>query len=240
MAAKGPQRGAGQKTSGVSGRRPGNTRTRPGKAFYRRRRIVLSLLALLVVGALVWAGVVIAGALSGDGDASASEPFQTAPTAAPGSSESAEESHKADKPETNDAGKPSAGAEDGTCPPAAVKVEAATDAAAYPAGANPLLTLSVTNTGTEPCKINVGTTQMEFVVTSGSDRIFSSADCQDGAEDLLKDFEPGATEKANFTWERLRSAPGCAPVASNPNPGWYVFTARLGEATSEKAVFQLD
>ena len=243
MAATGPRPGTGrktgQKTAGGSGRRPVNTRTRPSKAVYRRRRLVLSVLALLVTGALVWAGVVVAGALSGGRDAGASEPFQTAPTAAPApSSTGADETDKGN-PETAD-GEPSAKAEEGTCPPAAVKVEAATDAAAYPAGANPLLTLSVTNTGTEPCKINVGTTQMEFVVTSGSDRIFSSADCQDGAEDLLKEFEPGATEKANFTWERLRSAPGCAAVASNPNPGWYVFTARLGETTSEKAVFQLD
>ncbi len=198
--------------------------------------MVLSLLALLVISALVWGGVAVAGALAGP-DADAPEPFQTAPT--PASSSATEEPDKGSPEKTADGEQP-AGAEDGTCPPAAVKVEAATDAAAYPAGANPLLTLSVTNTGAEPCKINVGTTQMEFVVTSGSDRIFSSADCQDGAEDLLKEFEPGATEKANFTWERLRSAPGCAPVASNPNPGWYVFTARLGETTSEKAVFQLD
>lgn len=239
MAAKGPRSGAGrtsgQKTGGGSGRRPGNTRIHPTKAVYRRRRLVLAVLALLVVGGLVWGGLAVAGALSGEQDAGATEPFQTAPTPAP----SAEEPDKGNtEPAPGD--ESSAKAAEDTCPPAAVKVEAATDAAAYPAGANPLLTLSVTNTGTEPCKINVGTAQMEFVVTSGSDRIFSSADCQDGSQDLLKEFEPGATEKANFTWERLRSAPGCAPVASNPNPGWYVFTARLGETTSEKAVFQLD
>ncbi|MGW9404406.1 hypothetical protein ACWGQ2_10620 [Arthrobacter sp. NPDC055585] len=249
MAAKGPQPGTGkktgQKTSGGSGRRPGNTRTRPSKAVYRRRRMVLAVLALLVVAALAWAGVAIAAALSGDREPNNSEPFQTAPTASPGSAANADEPNadekdKAEKPDAAEKPDKDAESKDGTCPPAAVKVEAATDAAAYPAGVNPLLTLSVTNTGSEPCKINVGTTQMEFVVTSGSDRIFSSADCQDGAEDLMKDFEPGATEKANFTWERLRSAPGCAAVASNPNPGWYVFTARLGETTSEKAVFQLD
>jgi len=237
MAAKGPQRGSGQKTSGASRPRPGNTRKRPTKAVYRRRRIVLLLLALLVIGALVWAAVAVSAALSGDRGASASEPFKTAPTAAPSPSADTGKTGKPDK--TGDA-EPSSEPDDGTCPSTAVKVEATTDSAAYAAGSNPLLTLTVTNTGTEPCSINVGTTQMEFIVTSGSDRIFSSADCQDGAQDLLKEFEPGATEKANFTWERLRSAPGCAAVASNPNPGWYVFTARLGEVTSEKAVFQLD
>ncbi|MFC7859145.1 hypothetical protein ACFQ9D_00270 [Arthrobacter koreensis] len=236
MAANGPRSSAGQKTSGVSGRGPGSPR-KPSQAVYRRRRIVLALLVLAVLGALAWAGVVVAATLSGGKeDATASEPFQTAPDSTPGPSAEAERT-PGSSPKATGETKP---ADEGICPPSAVKVEAATDAAAYAAGSNPLLTLAVTNTGTEPCKINVGTTQMEFIVTSGSDRIFSSADCQDGAEDLLKEFEPGATEKANFTWERLRSAPGCAAVASNPNPGWYVYTARLGEATSEKAVFQLD
>ena len=237
MAAKGARSGAGQKAPVGSGRRNTKSPARPSKAVYRRRRAVLSLLALLVIGALIWGGSAVAGALAGGRDAEAPEPFQTAPTPAPSAAEGKGEAEKADPGKTADAG---TGTDEGTCPPAAVKVEAATDAEAYPAGANPLLTLSVTNTGAKPCKINVGTSQMEFVVTSGSDRIFSSADCQDGSEDFLKEFEPGATEKANFTWERLRSAPGCAPVASNPNPGWYVFTARLGETTSEKAVFQLD
>ncbi|MBD8042304.1 hypothetical protein H9638_00615 [Arthrobacter sp. Sa2BUA2] len=216
----------------------GSSRTQPSKAVYRRRRLVLLLAVVLMLGVLIWGGSALAGALSSDNDASASEAFLTAPdsssppspqSSAPGSAGASDPaaSGKSEEPDTK-------------CPAASVKVAASTDAPAYPAGSNPLLTLSVTNTGTAPCEINVGTNQMEFIVTSGSDRIFSSADCQDGGADLMKEFAAGATEKANFTWERLRSAPGCGAVASNPNPGWYVFTARLGEVTSEKAVFQLD
>lgn len=216
----------------------GSSRTQPSKAVYRRRRLFLFLVLAAVLGGLVWGGFALAGALAGDKDASASEPFQSAPDSSPPASPEAGAPESSPKPEPDASGK--AEEPDASCPAAAVKVAAATDAPAYAAGTNPLLTLSVTNTGTEPCEINVGTNQMEFIVTSGSDRIFSSADCQDGGADLMKEFAAGATEKANFTWERLRSAPGCGPVASNPNPGWYVFTARLGEVTSEKAVFQLD
>lgn len=193
----------------------------------------------MILGGLVWGGVALAGALGAGKDAGAAEPFVTAPSP---SLTGTPEASSPESTESQDKGKPSGepSPSDSACPAAAVKVAASTDAPAYPAGSNPLLTLSVTNAGTEPCSINVGTTQMEFVVTSGSDRIFSSADCQDGGADLVKEFAPGATEKANFTWERLRSAPGCAAAASNPTPGWYVFTARLGGITSEKAVFQLD
>lgn len=256
MAAKGSQgrSGPGSRAGAKAGPRPNAAGSRPqpspSKAVYRRRRLALVLVLGLAAAGLVWAGFALAGVLagnSGENDASAADPFQSAPS----SSASAPSSGDADSQST-DSGDTDSGdqeprdpddesaAADPACPASAVKVGAATDAAVYAAGTNPLLTLSVTNTGTEPCEINVGTTQMEFIVTSGSDRIFSSADCQDGGADLVREFAPGATESANFTWERLRSAPGCTAVASNPNPGWYVFTARLGQSTSEKAVFQLD
>lgn len=126
------------------------------------------------------------------------------------------------------------------CADGSVRVSATTDALSYPAGATPVLTMTVTNDGSEPCDVNVGTSQMEFSITSGSDRIFSSVDCQQGGEDLLKTIEPNSVETAKFSWERQRSAPGCAEVPSNPNPGTYMFTARLGSITSEHTVFELE
>ncbi|WP_312180692.1 hypothetical protein [Arthrobacter sp.] len=250
MAVKGSQGRSGPGSSsgkgktragtGQGGRRPSTQPgkpAQPSKAVYRRRRLALLLVAAVVLASLAWGGFALAGALTADKDASASGPSQPAPSASPsGSATPKADSSKSGEPAPSD----EPAETDAMCPAAAVTVAASTDVPAYAAGANPLLTLSVTNTGSEPCEINVGTNQMEFIVTSGSDRIFSSADCQDGGEDLVKEFAPGATEKANFTWDRMRSAPGCGAVASNPNPGWYVFTARLGETTSEKAVFQLD
>ena len=212
--------------------------SQPSQAVYRRRRLALLLVLVIAVAGLTWVGFAVAGALTADEDASASGPSQPAPEPAPGAATGTPKADASKSGEPQPSDEPSD--PDPMCPAAAVKVEASTDVPAYAAGVNPLLTLSVTNTGSEPCDINVGTNQMEFIVTSGSDRIFSSADCQDGGADLVKEFAPGATEKANFTWERIRSAPGCGAVASNPSPGWYVFTARLGATTSEKAVFQLD
>ena len=229
MDGKGRQQSAGQ--------RPGSPR-RPSPAVYRRRRLVAGVLALLV---LVGLGFAVAGAVrafSGDAEAAVESTVPVPSLTAPA------------PPEDKDGGKEDPAAKgaapepeekpDSLCPAGSVKVAAATDAEVYPAGASPVLTLTVTNTGESACEINVGTSQMEFLVASGSDRIFSSVDCQDGAQDYLKKVEPGASETANFPWNRNRSAPGCAAVASNPNPGYYVFTARLGEITSEKAVFQLE
>jgi hypothetical protein len=121
-------------------------------------------------------------------------------------------------------------------------VSASTDKAAYGDGENPRLTLKVTNGNTVPCEVNLGTSQMEFLVTSGADRVFSSKDCQAASEDLEKTLAPGASETANFTWQRNRTVEGCQAVAARPGTGgaYYIFTAKLGSKASPKAVFQLN
>jgi hypothetical protein len=100
----------------------------------------------------------------------------------------------------------------------------------------------VTNGGTMPCEVNIGTSQMEFLVTSGADRIFSSKDCQAKSEDLVKTIAPGASETANFPWPRNRTVEGCQPVEAKPGAGgaYYIYTAKLGSKASPKAVFQLN
>lgn len=220
-----------------AGSRPGGVPRRPSPAVYRRRRLVAGILVLAVLVGLGFAVAAGVRALSGGKETASAEstvpvPMLTTPAAGPAASAPAE---------GKDAGAPTEKPSATTlCPAGSVKVLASTDAEVYPAGATPVLTLTVTNTGESDCEINVGTSQMEFLVTSGSDRIFSSVDCQDGAQDLVKKVKAGASETANFPWNRNRSAPGCAAVASNPNPGYYIFTARLGESSSEKAVFQLE
>ncbi|WP_307794486.1 hypothetical protein [Arthrobacter cavernae] len=127
------------------------------------------------------------------------------------------------------------------CDLSLVTVAAATDKPAYGAEEQPVLIMKVTNGGTAPCQVNMGTSQMEFLVMSGADRIFSSRDCQAASEDLVKTIAPGASETGNFKWKRDRTVEGCTVVAAKPGAGGatYTFVARLGNKTSTKAVFQL-
>jgi hypothetical protein len=191
--------------------------------------------ALLMVVALVAGGFALAGAFGGESEqASSTDP-------APGATASAHPSNEAS---------PSAAAQEPTPTPSAtptcnqnlVTVSASTDKAAYGPGENPMLTLKVTNGGTMPCEVNIGTSQMEYLVTSGPDRIFSSRDCQAKSEDLVKTIAPGASETANFPWSRNRSVEGCQPVEAKPGGGgaYYIFTAKLGSKASPEAVFQLN
>lgn len=197
--------------------------------------------ALLLVIALVAGGFALAAAFTGGSrKASSTQPSSTETASNPAASPSAAATPFASAA-ASATPSPTAPAT-ATCNQNLVTVSAATDKPAYGPGENPLLTLKVTNGGTVPCEVNIGTSQMEFLVTSGSDRIFSSKDCQASSEDLVKVIAPGASETANFPWSRNRSADGCKAVAAAPGGGgaYYIFTAKLGSRASPKAVFQLN
>lgn len=199
---------------------------RPSAAVYRRRRIVVGIAALLVIALLIWGVSAIVGAIRGPGPdktaAPAPEPSQSS-SAAPASS----------------SGAPAGVNPDGSCPAGAVKVTASTDKASYASGAKPVLIMTLRNTLSVPCTTNVGTKEQEFVVTSGTDRIFSTKDCQKDAVDTQFQLEPGKDEQARFTWNRARSLTKCAAIDAKPRPGMYTLQVMLGKAESEKVQFAL-
>jgi len=218
-------------TASASGSRTGSgTPRKASPAVYRRRRLFLGTALLIVVG-LVFGGFAVAGAFNGREQVSATDnPTSGATAAAPAPSDSPSAAPSPTPTPTP------------TCNQNLVTVSGSTDKPAYSLDEKPLLTLKVTNGGTEPCEVNLGTSQMEFLVTSGADRIFSSRDCQAKSEDLVKTIAPGASETANFPWAMNRSLQGCLPVEAKPGGGgaYYIFTAKLGSKASPKAVFQLN
>ena len=220
-----------QGNSGTNGPRRKNSR-KPASPVFRRRRLFVGAALLLVIAVAVGGFVAVSSAINGqpstDGGGSA------------GASQPAAPSDAASSPATSPAA--SATPTASSCEQNLVTVTAATDKAAYTADETPLLSLKVTNGNKVPCQVNMGTSQMEFLIISGSDRIFSSQDCQADSTDLVKTIAPGATETANFPWQRNRTVQGCAPIEAKPGTGgaYYVFTARLANKTSPKAVFQLN
>jgi hypothetical protein len=226
--------GQGESSRGRTTASGSSTVRKPSPAVYRRRRLFLGA-ALLLVIALVVGGFSLAGAFSGSSEQASSTDPAAGATASAAPSSQASPSSSAPAPTPTPSPTPA-------CNQNMVTVSAATDKAAYGPEENPMLTLKVTNGGTMPCEVNIGTSQMEFLVTSGADRIFSSKDCQAKSEDLVKTIAPGASETANFPWPRNRSVEGCQLVEAKPGGGgaYYIFTAKLGSKASPKAVFQLN
>ncbi|PYI65102.1 hypothetical protein CVV68_19440 [Arthrobacter livingstonensis] len=220
-------------TNGQGGNAPQPARKPKVSAkVYRRRRQVVGVLALLVVAGLVAGAIALASFFGGLG-ASDAGTHPAGPSASAAGSASPTGTAQT-KPAAKPATPPS-----GVCDEAGIKVSGNLDKASYAAGEDPKLTLRVTNTGQAPCNINVGTSQMDFKVTSGEDVVFSSRDCQADSTNLVKNLKAGASEAANFTWKRNRSAPGCAKVAATPGAGTYVFVATLGKWSSDKVIFEL-
>ena len=166
----------------------------PAKIYWRRRLVViLGLLAVIVIVSLIV--------------------FRPAP----------------DKPETTAADtKPSSSATpsstdapagDGAeCAEGVVEVAPITDAGDYGADQQPLLSLSITNTGTAACTFNAGTDAQEYVITSGEEKIWSSKDCQTEPVANAQVLEPGvALTTTPFPWDRTRSAADTCDSPDRPS-----------------------
>lgn len=186
---------------------------------------MVGIIALIVLVLLVWgivAGVrAIAGAFGGHESKS-----------------NASQSHHSE-PEKKGTPSPAGANPDGTCPAGAVKISASTDHPSYAGDAKPVLVMTLRNSLDDPCTMDVGTANQEFLITSGSDRIFSTKDCQSKGAKTKMELEPGKEETARFTWERKRSQPKCAPVHAKPRPGTYTLKISLGKLESEPVQFNL-
>jgi len=159
------------------------------KNVYLRRR----LLVLLGLLALIVAVVLIIVKPGGSGSA-ATTPKVEVPEGL--SSQQTEDPAKSEKPEKNP-----------KCEDADLEVLAITDRESYAAGEKPKLSLSVTNTGKKPCTADLGTAGMVFSVTSGSDQVWLSTDCQKTPDHRPVILEPGKALKTEpLAWDRTRSS----------------------------------
>lgn len=100
------------------------------------------------------------------------------------------------------------------CGAGELRVVAITDRGEYEAGQNPMLSLSVENTGKKECTVNLGTDALLFEITSGSDLVWRSSDCQVHPQArplILKAGERLVTEE--LVWDRTRSTPESCELA---------------------------
>jgi hypothetical protein len=103
------------------------------------------------------------------------------------------------------------------CKPSDVKVVGVTDALTYAAGVDPQLSLSITNTGAVACTFKDGSDQQVYLITSGTEKIWSSKDCQTGAVSATTTLKPGVAVKSTpFAWTRTRSNPAACTATNAP------------------------
>ena len=154
-------------------------------SVYWRRRLLLVLLVVVVIIVVV---LIIVRPGSGS-------PSGT-PTGGASNSSSQSPSGNATS------GNPSA-----ACDPSVISLVPITDSASYAADAQPQLSMSITNSGASACTFDVGTDAQVYLITSGSDQIWSSKDCQTAPAANKQVLEPGkAVSTTPFAWDRTRSS----------------------------------
>lgn len=183
---------------------------------YWRRRLMVALGALAVI-------VIIVMIITKPGSGDASEKA-TGPSASPKPSAAATAPQKEGDP----------------CVPASIKLEPVTDKGVYNAGENPLISMKITNTSTVACTMNAGSTLQELRITSGSELIWSSKDCQKAPVDVPVILQPNTPQStAPIPWDRTRSsATTCDAERNKVKAGGasYHLTVLLGELKSAATV----
>lgn len=109
----------------------------------------------------------------------------------------------------------------------------------YAGSARPHFIVTLVNTGTVMCKADVGPRSLEIRITSGDDRIWSTADCVSGPGTDMRQLERGVPYVRTLDWNRRRSSDNCRADPPAALPGTYVATARMGKLRSPKGVFHL-
>ncbi|WP_395640340.1 hypothetical protein [Pseudolysinimonas sp.] len=152
----------------------------PAAVYWRRRLVVLlGLIAVVVIIVLI--------------------------VVRPGAENAGRETPKPSTPATNSAAPVDEGE---ACNPATIVIVPVTDSSSYAAGVQPMISMSITNTGAVACTFDVGPLAQTYSIVSGSDPIWNSRDCQQGGAELEQLLEPNVTLTTTpFAWDRTRSAP---------------------------------
>jgi hypothetical protein len=125
------------------------------------------------------------------------------------------------------------------CDPKSVVIALEGGKTVYAAGEAPQFRLTAVNTGAVPCTFDVGAGRLEVRITSGADRIWSSADCVSGTGSSIQMLRRGIPYVGTVVWDRRRSAPKCAGARSPAREGTYVATLRGGGTKIRRQVFHL-
>jgi hypothetical protein len=194
----------------------------PPNVYWRRRLLVLIGIVAVIVVILLIAFAPKGGATKAAGTES---PKPHATTVDP-------------DPQFSGSADPTDAASAGACSPGVVTITPITDAATYASGAQPQLSMSITNSGAKACSLDVGTKAQDYVITSGADPIWNSADCQSDAASNVQTLQPGKTLTTQpFAWSRARSSKdSCSaadPAQVTAGGASYHLQVKLGNITSK-------
>ncbi|SEJ09543.1 hypothetical protein [Demequina mangrovi] len=213
----------------------------PAEVYWRRRIVLaVALVVLVLIGKLVWSAV--ASGVEPESSASSS-PEPTVTASAESDAEATPRDDPEAEPETTDE------AEAQADEAAIEEVSSEPEPSPEPSETTPVIgacgkddiavalgskasiaaeavtfDVTVTQTGDEPCLLDAAEGASALLVTSGSTRIWSSADCEATATLAGKEWllASGKSKTFQVSWPRAWSSEGCGvPSTREPQPGTY-------------------
>lgn len=216
---------------------------RQSPAVYRRRRVAVAFLAVLVLALVAWGVRALIDGVSDDSDPASQVEPSPAESDTGGSAEAAEEGSEdggegstEDSAENTDTASAEPEVAEGYCAPADMQLRASTHQDSYARGVAPLLIMEIEYAGAESCLFDVGTREQTFTVSYGGRELFNTAQCGGRGESLEMEFEPGQTERAQLVWPRSDSSEDCSEPAELAT-GDYELTVKVSGLRSAPHTF---
>lgn len=209
--------------------------------YWRRRAVVV--VVLLVIVAVFWMLVSMAMGSNEEPTEAAPSPtpsFGLSMTPDPVASESAEPDASGSPSATPASASPSASpspSATGRCADSVIAVVAGTSADSTAVGAGMGLTLSIENTGDDPCTRDFGAGANELRITSGSVLVWSSDFCNPSDAKDIVTLAPGEGRTTSVTWPGNVTATDCPATQPTARPGTYRVVARNGSVESAPVTF---
>lgn len=186
----------------------------PPNVYWRRRALAIVVL-VVVLALLIWGITALIGAFTG-GDEQTTQPSAGASATAAASS--------------SPSGSPSAGG--AACTARDVQVVATADSRTHKVGDTAQIGMTITNGSDKACRMDVGSSALTILVTSGSDQIWSSDDCEADSRSNMVDIDAGQAMESSVPWKTERSGANCETGLPSIRPGTYQVVAKAGEITS--------
>jgi len=205
--------------------------------YWLRRLVLIAAVGMLLLG--VW--FLVGGSSGGSGG----EPSNPTPAVSetPAAQASVEPTDAAITAASPAALEPSSEAavsgEPIECGDEVIVVDSTSDSSTYRVGTNPVLTLTITNTGDLPCLRDVGPKANEIEVTSGGYHVWSSDDCNASDKTKTVTLQPGETVSSSITWSGVLSRKGCPDIKREAKAGRYEVVGRNGKVRSDGTPFAL-
>lgn len=221
--------------------------SRPSSVYWKRRLLVGLVLLLVIVVIVLFA----AKAGAGSGGAPAAAP--SSPAASPAASAPASPASAPTSAATGAAGAvgataaatdaPTASASNGACSASDITLKPIADKNSYSSLQQPQISMSITNSSTSACSIDLGSSQQTLTITSGAETYWSSKDCQvNGTHQTVKITAGQTLTTPAIAWDRTRSSTTtCDKTRSSVPAGGasYHLSVAVGSIKSETSALMV-